>query len=144
MKTKFKNHYAPRVRHQQKYDRKKIFITQAGNTFNVYDRIQENAVDTDIYKTLEKYGTIENMKKYDHEAVQTEFDEYMSLMDLKEKQKKANNMWNALPAGVREVFKNDKYNFLQNGQEWLNKQIQATQQVKKEEQGGITNDDGAR
>lgn len=134
MKSKFKNHYAPRVRHQQKYDRKKIFITQAGNTYNVYDRIQENAEDTDIYKTLEKYGTIESMKKYDHAAVQTEFTEYMSLMDLKEKQIKANNMWNALPAGVREIFKNDKYNFLQNGQEWLSKQMQPKIKQPKAEQ----------
>ena len=134
MKSKFKNHYAPRMRHQQKYDRKKIFITQAGNTFNVYDRIQENSEDTDIYKTLEKYGTIESMKKYDHAAVQTEFTEYMSLMDLKEKQLKANNMWHALPAGVREIFKNDKYNFLQNGQEWLNKQIQPKVDQPKEDQ----------
>lgn len=132
--SKYKNHYDPRVRFQQHFDRKKIFIEQGGKKYNVYDRIQENAEDTDIYKTLEKYGTIEPIKKVDLPAVQSEFTEYMSLMDLHEKKIKADNMWKSLPAGIREEFKNDKYNFLEKGEEWLKKQMQPKVEQPKVEQ----------
>lgn len=117
--TKYKNHYEPRVRHQQKFDKKKIHIIKCGKKINVYDAIQEANQDTDIYKTLEKYGTIDNMYRHNKEAILEDFEDYMNLHDLHQLQEKAKNMWENLPAGVREQFQNDRLKFLENGEKWL-------------------------
>lgn len=107
-----------RERKCQEFDREKIFIKKAGKEINVYDMIQANSVDTDIYKTLEKYGSIESMYKYD-KAVFGEFDKLYSLTDILEIKKQADNLWLQLPAGVREQFHNNVDELLKNGQKWL-------------------------
>lgn len=108
-----------RHRISQSFDKEKIFVIRCGKKINVYDEIQANAVDTDLYKTLEKYGSIDSLMKHDKQEIQTDFEELNSLMDLHEHAQKADEMWKGLPAGVREIFKNDKMNFLQNGEQWL-------------------------
>lgn len=111
-----------RHRFAQNFDKEKIFITKAGKTFNVYDSIQAANVDTDIYKTLEKYGSIEPMYRKNVEEIAQEFTEFLSLRDVQEKNIKAQNMWNNLSAGVREEFKNNIYEFMQNGEKWIKEQ----------------------
>ena len=41
---------------EQTFDKDKIFIIKFGQKINVYDMMQENNVDTDIYKIMQKYG----------------------------------------------------------------------------------------
>lgn len=112
-----------RHRFAQNYDRTKIFVTKAGKRYNCYDAIQAANVDTDIYNTLEKYGSIEPMYRKNVEEIQQEFTEFMSLRDIQEQHIKANQMWENLSPGVREEFKNDIFNFMQNGEKWLKDQI---------------------
>lgn len=123
-----------RIRKSKSFDPKKIFIKKAGKVINVYDSIQAANVDTDIYKTLEKYGSIEPMNKYnEHSQLNEQFCEYMSLMDLHEQRLKAQDMWNALPAGVRAIFHNDQLEFLQRGQQWAQEQIALAKANKPQE-----------
>ncbi len=119
MKITWKNFQDPRERKQQAFDREVIHVIKCGQKVNVYDSIQAASEDTDIYETLEKYGSIENMQKYNGEEIKQDFDEYISLQDLQERTNKAQNMWAKLPAGVREKFHNDIYEFLQKAPKWL-------------------------
>lgn len=115
-----------RYRKQSSYDPEKIFIHKAGKDINVYDMIQEASEDTDIYKTLEKYGTIDSMYKYD-KAVYGEFEELMSLTDVLEINRKANQLWEQLPAGVREQFHNNPEELIKNGETWLKNELAKNQ-----------------
>ena len=122
MKITWKNFQDPRERKQQAFDREVIHIIKCGQKINVYDSIQAASEDTDIYETLEKYGSIESMQKYNGEEIKQDFDDYMSLQDLQERTNKANNMWEKLPAGVREKFHNNIFEFLQKAPKWLDEE----------------------
>lgn len=122
MKITFKNFQDPRERKQQNFDRELIHVVKCGQKINVYDAIQAASEDTDIYETLEKYGCIDSMQKYNGEEIKQDYDDYVSLQDLQERQIHANNMWAKLPAGVREKFHNNIYEFLNNAPEWLQKE----------------------
>ena len=45
-----------RKRMAQDFNKEEITVTKAGKEINVYNFIQENREDTEIYPTLEKYG----------------------------------------------------------------------------------------
>ena len=122
MKITWKNFQDPRERKQQAFDREVIHIIKCGQKINVYDSIQAASEDTDIYETLEKYGSIESMQKYNGEEIKQDFDDYMSLQDLQERTNKPNNMWEKLPAGVREKFHNNIFEFLQKAPKWLDEE----------------------
>lgn len=118
----------------QKFDLKNTFWIKAGKKINVYDYIQTASEDTDIYKTLEKYGSLEKIE-LDHEGVYGEFKE-MDRMAFHEQLKKSEELWKSLPFEVRAEFNNDKLQFMENGEKWLKNKIQAeTKKVetKKEE-----------
>lgn len=123
---------------QQTFDVKNTFIMKCGQKINQYDAIQEASEDTDIYKTLEKYGSIAKLET-DHEGVFAEFKETMNLRNLHEQQIAAKNMWDKLPFDIREKFHNDRTEFLEKGENWLKKEIekrkpQATETEKVETQ----------
>lgn len=86
---KFRLSNGERIRIRQKFDPEKIFVIKAGQKINVYDAIQEASVDTDIYKTLEKYGSLEPLNRPNLQEIQEEFTEYESLMTLQDKVKKS-------------------------------------------------------
>lgn len=111
---------------KQDFDIKNTFIEQAGEKINIYDKIQAATEDTDIYQTLEKYGSLKPIE-LNAEGVFAEFEKTMSKRDVEEQQKAADNMWSKLPLKVREQFNNNKYEFLTNGQKWLQKQIEEQQ-----------------
>lgn len=104
--------------HAQSFDVTKNFYVKAGQKINIYDEIQEAAEDADIYKTLEKYGTLKPLET-DREGIYAEFKKNMDLRDLNEQAKAQEEQWRNLPLKVREIFKNDKLNFLQNAENWL-------------------------
>jgi hypothetical protein len=111
-----------RTRMAQTFDKDTITLTKAGKTFNVYDKIQENREDTEIYPTLEKYGCIDRMM-LDTQGVYADFQEFKGLREMKEQQIKADEMFNSLPLDVRLQFQNDKNLFMRDGEKWVKKLI---------------------
>lgn len=112
-----------RERQQQKFNKDKITLTKAGETFNVYDRIQSEREDTEIYPTMEKYGCLK-VNQLDAQLIYGDFTGVKDLRDVKEKQIKAINMFNKLPIDTRKKFNNDYNQFLKNGEKYLKLEIE--------------------
>lgn len=107
-----------RERNAQAFDKDNIVLTKAGKTYNVYDHIQENREDTEIYPTLEKYGCIDRMM-LDHKGVYDDFRKYGELREIKEQQMMANNMFYNLPLETRQKFNNDINVFMKDGEKYV-------------------------
>lgn len=102
-----------RTRMQQTFDKNSITMKRAGQEINVYDFIQANREDTEIYEVLEKYGCIDKIKKTD-EALYADITEIQKLDGLRgmvEKQKQAKMMFDQLPIEVRKEFNNSLNEF---------------------------------
>lgn len=102
-----------RTRMQQTFDKATITMKRAGQEINVYDFIQANREDTEIYEVLEKYGCIDKIKKTD-EALYADITEIQKLDGLRgmvEKQKQAKAMFEQLPIEVRKEFNNSLNEF---------------------------------
>lgn len=119
-----------RTRMAQNFDKNKITLTKAGKTYNVYDKIQENREDTEIYPTLEKYGCIDRMM-LNTQGVYADFQEFKGLREIKEQQIKADEMFNNLPLDVRIQFQNDKNLFMRDGEKWVKELIKAEEEKYK-------------
>jgi hypothetical protein len=111
-----------RTRMAQNFDKNKITLTKAGKTYNVYDKIQENREDTEIYPTLEKYGCIDRMM-LNTQGVYADFQEFKGLREMKDQQIKADQMFYNLPLEVRTKFQNDKNLFMRDGEKWIKEMI---------------------
>lgn len=111
-----------RTRMAQSFDKNSITLTKAGETYNVYDKIQESREDTEIYPTLEKYGCIDRMI-LNKKGVYADFQEFKGLRELKEQQIKADEMFYSLPLDVRTKFQNDKNLFMRDGEKWIKEVI---------------------
>lgn len=111
-----------RTRMAQSFDKNSITLTKAGKTYNVYDKIQENREDTEIYPTLEKYGCIDRMM-LDTQGVYADFQEFKGLREMKDQQIKADEMFYSLPLDVRIQFQNDKNLFMRDGEKWIKSKI---------------------
>lgn len=108
-------------------DKKNIFIEKAGKRYNVYDAVQEANVDTDIYKTMEKYGSLERMT-IDKKQVYADISEIKDLRSLYEQDKKSKEIWLNLPLEIRQQFNNDRFMFAKDGENWLKEKIKAETQ----------------
>lgn len=112
----------------QSFDKEKITMKRAFGEVNVYDFIQEGREDTEIYPTLEKYGSIEPMKLKVENAEQM-YNDFTQIQDLGgyrgilDYQKKAKEMFYQLPSELRKEFNNDINKFTKEGPEFLNKKI---------------------
>lgn len=123
----------PRQRMTESFDKEKITITKMGKTYNVYDSIQENREDTEIYPTLEKYGCIPQ-EQLQTDKVMADFTSYGDLRDLKDQQIMANNMFYSLPFEVRKNFNNDIHTFIKDGPAYIQKKIDEERQKMTAEQ----------
>lgn len=123
---KFNYDEKTRERKAQNYNPKEIFWIKNGEKINVYDFIQSGREDTEIYPTLEKYGSIKRME-LDTPAVYGKFTEIQNLRDCLEQKKQADDMWNALPLEIRQTFNHNKYDFMNNGMQWLEKRLKEEQ-----------------
>lgn len=99
-------------------------IKRAGQELNVRDWIDSGREDTELYKTLEKYGCIDRMI-VDKEQVFGDLSQIKGLRDSIEQVKEADNLWNSLPLEFRKEFLNDKTEFMRNGMDYLKKKIEA-------------------
>ena len=122
-----------RERIQQSFDLKKISFLRNGKPVNLYNYIQEQTIDTDIYKVLEKYGCLDTLEK-DTEMIFGEFNECLNLRDIYEQDQAFKNLWNSLPIQVREVFHNDRLEFMKNGENWLKNELSKQQPEQQPEQ----------
>lgn len=122
-----------RTKTSQTFDVENTFIVQAGKKINVYDMIQENSEDTDIYKTLEKYSSLEKIEM-DHEGAFAEIEEIQDLRDFQQKQERANNLWLNLPLEIREKFHNNPYEFQEKGKAWLEEIHAEKAKIEKEKE----------
>lgn len=111
-----------RTRRQEHFDIENITLTKAGQTFNVYDKIQEAREDTEIYPTLEKYGCIPQ-DKLDAGKAYADFTAFKELREMKDQQIAAMNMWNALPLETRKHFQNDIHLFAKDGEKFLREKM---------------------
>lgn len=99
-------------------------VKQKGKEFNLYDSIQEARDDTELYTVLEKYGSVPK-HCIDYGKVYEDFRGLGDLKDIKMQQIKAQEMWDALPFEVRKEFNNDKYLFAKEGQNYIQKKLDA-------------------
>ena len=116
-----------RKKTQQAFDKEKITVTKAGKTYNVYDAIQEANVDTDIYEVMKKYHCVEDEavklmeERGGTQGVYTDIVEIQEqckdLGDLLMLQKRAQDLFDALPAEVKLKYGNDLQSFLKQEQE---------------------------
>ena len=127
-----------RERVQQSFDLEKITFLRAGKPVNLYNYIQEQTEDTDIYKTLEKYGCLDTLE-LSNEMIFGDFEKCLDLRDIYEQDLAFKNLWNSLPIKVREQFHNNRLEFMKNGEEWLKSEIA---KEKANEQQPITNVEG--
>lgn len=121
-----------RKRKSQSFDKANITLKKAGKEINVYDAIQANREDTEIYPTLEKYGCIDRMM-LNSEGVYADFTIFKGLREIKEQQEMANNMFYNLPLEIRQVFNNDKNIFMRDGEKWLKNKINEEKVAKEKE-----------
>lgn len=98
-------------------------IIRAGKTINVRDWIDSAREDTELYPTLEKYGSIERII-VNKEQIFGDLTAIKGLRDIIEQQKQADNMWAQLPLEFRKEFLNDKNEFMRNGLDYLKKKIE--------------------
>lgn len=112
----------------QNFDKTKIEITKAGKTYNVYDSIQAQREDTEIYPTLEKYGNLEKMERPANENLKT-ISEIMTIGDLMIQDRKLQEFFEDLPSKERNKFDNNFYLFKKNGLSYYQKL--AKEEIKK-------------
>lgn len=112
----------------QTFDPAKNIINKKGQLINLYDFIQENREDTELYPTLEKYGCIDKII-VDKKAIYANFQELMGMREMHEQERKANALWESLPIDIRKEFNNDRLSFMQHGEEWLKGKIKAEQKA---------------
>ena len=95
-----------------------------GKEININKMIQENREDTEIYAVLEKYGSLKKIA-LDKQGVFGNLKKIKGLTDIFEIQKQAKKMWENLPVEVRREFNHNEKEFIEKGQEWLEKKIEA-------------------
>jgi hypothetical protein len=101
-------------------DVKKPKLIKAGKEFDVYDWIQAAREDTEIYPTLEKYGSLKRME-IDVNTLYGDITEIKDLRDIHDMIKKSEEIWEGLPVEVRREFNHDKQRFMNEGEEWIKK-----------------------
>lgn len=121
------------------YDKENTTIRREGKDINLYDYIQDSREDTEIYPTLEKYGSVKPIE-LNAELVYGDMGHIKNLRDLKEAENASLELWNALPLQVRNEFENNRYNFMKNGEKWLKQKIE----LAKQQQTPTTTEEGVK
>lgn len=142
--------YGDKRRTQQKFN-KDICFVKYGKPIKIYDFIQESANEVDIYKNLEKYGSIQNaalIMSRKRPMIIADFEECMDLRSLEDKRIAIENIWNQLPTEEKDKFSNNIANFMDNGYEHytnelkrINEEIKKAKEINKpkKEEGGQNN-----
>lgn len=122
----------------QKYDRKKIMITKGGKTYNLYDSIQAAREDTEIYPTLEKYGSLQCMERTGKQ-IYADVSEALDLQGMYNQDLKLREIFDNLPSQERRIFGNDYYNFRENGLAYYEQKAKEEIKAKQKDQQPTAN-----
>lgn len=108
----------------QKFE--KPIIKQYGKEICLYDKIQMESEDTEIYKVLDKYNCLDKIK-IDKQKVFTDITEIENedKFDIYTKQEKMREIWQSLPLEIRNEAKNDIKNLESIAKNWLKKQAES-------------------
>ena len=106
----------------EEFDKENTTILRAGKKVNLWQMIQDANVDCEIYPTLEKYGSLKPIET-NYELLYGDLGEINGLRDLKDKEIRAKNMWDNLPIEIRNEFGNNRYTFMQEGEQWLKNKL---------------------
>ena len=126
----------------QEFDKEKIFVEKAGIKINCYDAIQEAAQDTDIYETLEKYGSLKPIGEKANIVFAELEEQAQDLRTVYQKLEAGKKAWERLDAKTRAEYGNDPELFANEELDRLNdkiiktekeKEIKKEQETKKEE-----------
>lgn len=98
-------------------------IIRAGQELDIRSWIDSAREDTELYKTLEKYGCIDRMI-VNTESVYGDMTKIMDLRDSLEQIKKADELWESLPLDFRKEYLNDKTIFMREGLERMKAKIE--------------------
>ena len=129
----------------QEFDKEKIFVEKAGIKINCYDAIQEAAQDTDIYETLEKYGSLKPIGEKANIVFAKLEEQAQDLRTVYQKVEAGKKAWERLDAKTREEYGNNAELFANEALDRLNdkiiklekeRQIKEAEAKKIEEQGG--------
>lgn len=105
-------------KYAQEFDRKKIEFKRNGKMVNLYDWIQEQNQDLEVYEVLEKGKTLDSMQK-NVEQIYGDMREANSLRNICDRKVAVNNIFETLPHQVRRIFNNDLNNFIENGEQYF-------------------------
>lgn len=110
------------------YDAENIKILRFGKEVNLQQMIQDANVDCEVYEVIEKYGCLKPIET-NMELIYGDLGEIQDLRDLKQKEIRAKQLWDNLPIDIRNEFGNNRFLFLQEGEQWLKNKIEQAQQV---------------
>lgn len=106
---------------------------------HVHDFIQEGREDTEIYPTLEKYGSL---KKLETNA-ELVFGDATEIKDLRGAMKVIENgkkRWNAMSLEDKAIFGNDPERFINEGENWIKTKIAEIQKLEQDQNIKDTNE----
>ena len=115
-------------------------FTLGGKEQSIYAYTQAQREDCEIYPTLEKYGCLDKIMRTPQEL----YGDASQMKDLRgtlEDAAKKEQIWNTIPLDIRNQFNNDPDEFMKNGMEWAEKEMQKQQEMNNENQPkGQTNE----
>lgn len=122
----------------QNFNKDEIKITMKNQELNIYKMIQDAREDTEIYPTLEKYGSIERMVMKTPDVYQ-DLREIKDLRSSMDQVKEATKLWENLPLNVRKEFGHSQKEFMEKGENWLKNKIDQQYKIEEEMKKPIVN-----
>lgn len=101
-------------KHAQKFDKDEYFI-KYGKKIKIQDYINESADEVNIDTILKKYGSIPKENIQQEEEIITDMTQIKDLRNLEDQRNKVKEIFYNLPTEIRKQFKNNVYEFEQNG-----------------------------
>lgn len=118
-------------KHAQKFDNNEYFI-KYGKKIRIQDYINESADEVNIDTILKKYGAIPKENIQQEEEIITDMTQIKDLRSLEDQRNKVKEIFYNLPTEIRKQFKNNVYDFEQNGLDFFKQKQQEKIQKHKE------------
>ena len=93
-------------------------IKQSGKMVNLKELVKKHFEDSDIYATLYKYGSLDPLK-VDFKEVQEDYIEILEMKDILKLQDKAKELFENLPALIKNKFDNSYERFYNEGKDFF-------------------------
>lgn len=93
-------------------------IKQGGKMISLKELVKKHLEDSDIYATLYKYGSLDPLK-VDFKELQEDYIEVLEMKDILKLQDKAKEMFENLPALIKNKFDNSYERFYNEGKDFF-------------------------